>query len=129
MPWWSWLVIWGALVLAMLAMLGFFAWWLFRKFLKLNEDVSALFELTEALDVPDPQLAPPALALLANLKDVRSREEQRQAHRADRTWHARERRRARARAIMLVDASRVRWPDTWYLNSSEKRSKKLSSPH
>ena len=129
MPWWSWLVIWGVLVLAMLAMLGFFAWWIFRKFVKLSESVSGLFELGEGFDVADPQLSPPALAVLANLKDVRAREEQRKAHHAARAWHSRERRWARARAIMRIDASLVRWPGTWYPKSSEKRSKKLSSSH
>lgn len=49
MPWWSWVVIWAALVLALLGMLAFFAWWLFRKVMATAHEAGALMEKAEIL--------------------------------------------------------------------------------
>ncbi|MDN4615341.1 hypothetical protein P5G50_12875 [Leifsonia sp. F6_8S_P_1B] len=57
MPWWSWLLIWTVLVLGLLGMLGFFAWWLFRKLMAAADEASALFEKTEVLSRRAEELA------------------------------------------------------------------------
>ncbi|MGO4535279.1 hypothetical protein [Leifsonia sp. 2MCAF36] len=49
MPWWSWLVIWTVLVLGLLGMLVFFAWWLFRKLMAAGREAAALMDKTEVL--------------------------------------------------------------------------------
>jgi hypothetical protein len=49
MPWWSWLVIWGVLVLSLLGMLALFAVWLFRKLMATGAEVSDLAEKAEIL--------------------------------------------------------------------------------
>ena len=49
MPWWSWLVIWTVLVLGLLGMLAFFAWWLFRKVVAAGREAAALMEKAEVL--------------------------------------------------------------------------------
>lgn len=48
MPWWSWLVIWVVLVVALLGMLVFFG---YRLFVKAMTTLSALGDLTEKADV------------------------------------------------------------------------------
>ena len=49
MPWWSWVVIWAVLVLGLLGMLVFFAWWLFRKVMAAGREASALIEKADLL--------------------------------------------------------------------------------
>ena len=49
MPWWSWVVIWVVLVLGLLGMLAFFAWWLFRKVMAAGREASALIEKADVL--------------------------------------------------------------------------------
>ena len=112
--WWGWLIIWTSLVLALLVMLGLFAWWLFRKFLVLTDDVGALAEKTEILDVEETVLTKPQLAVLADMRDIRSRENARKAHRIERKRLRRETRLARARTITKLDASATQWPENWY---------------
>ena len=53
MPWWSWILIWSGLALALLVMLGCFGVVLFRKLVRV---MNALGELSEQLSVLD-QLA------------------------------------------------------------------------
>lgn len=53
MPWWSWLLIWGGLVLALLGMLAYFGVTLFRKTVATAQELG---ELTDALGVLDAQL-------------------------------------------------------------------------
>jgi len=49
MPWWSLVVIWAVLVLGLLGMLAFFAWWLFRKVMAAGSEASALIEKADLL--------------------------------------------------------------------------------
>jgi len=49
MPWWSWLLIWTVLVLGLLGMLAFFAWWLFRKVVAAGREAAALMEKADVL--------------------------------------------------------------------------------
>lgn len=114
MPWWSWIAIWGSLVLALVIMLGLCAWWLFRKFLILLDDVSELAGTAAILDAGEYEHVRPALAVLQQLGEVRDREEARRAHRAARRNDRHERRMTRARRISSVDASDQQWPADWY---------------
>jgi hypothetical protein len=112
--WWGWIAIWGGLVLALVAMLVLFAWWLFRKAMVVLDDLADLSDVTSVLDGVDD--APPARARPAVLDDLatvraarKGRVERRHARRADRH----DRRMARARRITSVDASREQWPPDW----------------
>lgn len=113
-PWWVWLVIWVGLALALIAMIALFAWWLFRKFLRLLDDVGDLAGRAEILAVDDGVIGKPAIAVLADVRDIRAREDARRAHRAQRRRDRHERRMARARLITGTDATSVQWPAEWY---------------
>ena len=111
--WWGWLLIWTGLVLAMLVMLGLFAWWLFRKSLRLLDDVSDLVGASTMLELHEPVLARHQIAVLADIRDIREREYARRAHRAARRRQLQERRIGRARRITGVDAALGPWPQDW----------------
>jgi hypothetical protein len=114
-PWWGWIAIWGGLVLALVAMLVLFAWWLFRKAMVVLDDLADLGDVTSALDDVDdtpPRRARPAV--LDDLATVRAAREARVARRDVRRSDRRDRRMARARRITSVDASTTRWPEDWY---------------
>lgn len=112
--WWGWVLIWAGLVLALVVTLALIAWWLFRKFLVLVDDVANLAERSAILDIPEPDLIRPQLAVLASVAEIRAREDARRYHRSERRRVRRQRRLDRARAITRVDASRVTWPHDWY---------------
>ena len=114
MAWWVWLVIWVALGLALLAVLGLSAWWLFRKFVVLTSDLADLAETLVVLEPDDVGIARPQLAVLADIRDIRAREEARRFHRTTRRRERHDRRIARARRITSVDASTQQWPSDWY---------------
>lgn len=112
--WWGWILIWTGLVLALLVMLGLFAWWLFRKFLVLMDDVATLADTSSILDADDAELLKPQLAVLASVQEVRDRENARRGHRWERRrlrWDARL---ARAKRITAADATATEWPADWY---------------
>jgi len=113
-PWWAWTLIWTGLALALLVMLGLFAWWLFRKFIVLMDDVATLADKSSILEGGDPTLAHPQLAVLTSVRDLRDRENSRRAHRADRRRLRWEARLARGRRITAVDATTTNWPADWY---------------
>lgn len=124
--WWGWLIIWLALALLMLAVLALFAWRLFRKFLGVLDDLS---DLTDQVDVlvgldMQPQLPTPALAVLADLRDIRAREEDRIAHRQRRRDDRHERRMSRAFIIGSVDVTRTQWPAAWYGRRTRTRKRR-----
>lgn len=112
--WWGWIAIWGGLVLGLLVMLGLFAWWLFRKFLVLVDDVAELGGSAAVLDAGEYEHVRPAIAVLAQVADIRRREDARRAHRAHRRRERHERRMARARRITSPAASQRQWPADWY---------------
>ena len=114
LAWWAWLLIWTGLVLALLAVLALGAWWLFRKSMTVLDDLADLAETTEILGVDEAELPAPAIAVLADLRDIRAREDARRAHRSRRRNNRHRRRLARARAITSVDASKRQWPADWY---------------
>jgi len=114
MPWWSWVLLWTGLVLLLLVVLGLSAWWLFRKFLVLLDDVATLADRASLIDPAEAQLARPELAILAEVSAIRAREDARRTHRAQRRERRRAARWARAERIASVDASRTQWPRRWY---------------
>lgn len=107
--WWGWLLIWTALVLAMLVVLGLFARWLFRKFLTLMNDVSELAAKSALLEVEVSELARPEIAVLADPRDIRRRESARLAHRAALRRERDERRITRARVITNTEVAERLW--------------------
>ncbi len=112
--WWGWLLIWTGLGLALAGMLALMAWWLFRKAMRLLDDVGELADKTEILYVDDVELPRQTRAVLAEMRDIRAREDARRAHRARRRSDRHRRRMDRARRITSVDASRQQWPAEWY---------------
>ena len=114
-PWWGWIAIWGGLVLALVAMLALFAWWLFRKGMVVLDNIDDLYDVTAKLDEADetpPKRGRPAV--LNDLRDVRAARAARVARRNSRRADRYDRRMARAKRITTVDASTVRWPSDWY---------------
>ena len=114
-PWWGWIAIWGGLVLALVAVLGLFAWWLFRKGMVVLDNLDDLYDVTarldEADDTPPPRARP---AVLDDLHAVRAARAARVARRNARRSDRYDRRMARAKRITRVDATTVRWPQDWY---------------
>lgn len=103
MPWWVWAVIWVGLVLALLVMLGSFAWLLFRKAMRVMDALAELADRGSAFDVAESEHVRPAIAVLAAARDIRNREEARKRHRLDRRESRRNARLERARAITVLD--------------------------
>jgi hypothetical protein len=110
---WSWLVIWVVLGLALAALLGLSAWWLFRKFVVLTGDLADLADTLVLLEADDAELGRPQLAVLADLRDIRAREEARRFHHSTRRRERHDKRIARARRITGVEASTQQWPAGW----------------
>jgi hypothetical protein len=111
MPWWSWLLIWGILTCALLAMLGLFAWWLFRKVMAVFaalEDLAATTELLEtASETLDGQRT--TLALQQKRSEVVARRDLVRERAAARRRARHDARLDRAARITSVDASTRRW--------------------
>jgi hypothetical protein len=72
MPWWSWIVIWGVLVLALLGMLAFFAVRLFRKVMAAASELGDLTAKAEVLSRRAEELSDPSFhsAVFADAGDV-----------------------------------------------------------
>ena len=111
MPWWSWLIIWTGLVLALLAVLVVSAWRLFRKAVSVFDELGTLAGKTELLGAAvtefDEQQA--ELAILQTLSDVRARRRHVRNAAALRRAARRTTRVARGRALTRFDANSRRW--------------------
>lgn len=113
--WWGWLLIWTGLVLALAATVALLVWRLFRKGFRLLDDLGELADTAAVFDgVVEHELPPQAIAVLAEIRDIRAREEARKYHRSVRRSERHRRRLERARRITTLDASKVRWPADWY---------------
>lgn len=115
MPWWTWVIIWVGLVLALIAVLVLGAIWLWRKFWALMDDLGTLADTTSAFDQVESD--PPVRsvpAVLRAIDEVRHDRAVRVARKTERTRLRRVRRLERARAITGLDASTMRWPADWY---------------
>lgn len=105
MPWWSWLVIWGALVVALLALLVWQGIRLFRKFMGAMHALGELSEKTSMLERQAQTLGEQPFHAAALQSAARLSYERRQdaARRADRRQAHREARVQRGRLITKAD--------------------------
>jgi len=101
-PGWAWPVIWVGLSLALLVMLGAFAWILFRKATRMMDALGELAERGSLLEVAESEHVRPAIAVLAAARDIQAREEARRLRRAQRRQYRHDRRLARAHSITLL---------------------------
>lgn len=106
MPWWSWLVIWGALVVALLALLAWQGIRLFRKFMGAMHALGELAEKSSVLEQRAETLGEHRFRAAAFQDAARLAYERRQdaARRADRRQAHREARVQRGRLITKADA-------------------------
>lgn len=115
MPWWSWVIIWVGLALALVAVLVLGGLWLWRKLMRLFDDLGELADQTAVFDAvdgePPPRVVP---AVLRDLEDVQHQRAVRVARKLERKRVRRVLRLERARNITSVDANAVRWPSAWY---------------
>lgn len=113
-PWWGWTLIWTGLVVALLATLVLLGWRIFRKGIRLLEELDGLAALADRLDAGEGELPRQPIAVLAEAADVSRREDERRAHRLARKTARHDERMARAERIARVDVSATQWPPTWY---------------
>ena len=115
MPWWIWVLVWVCLALALVAVLVVGALWLWRKLMRLADDLGTLADQAAVLenvsDAPPPGSVP---AVLRDIEAVRRDRSVRVARRYERKRLRRLRRLDRAARITSLDATTVRWPDAWY---------------
>jgi hypothetical protein len=111
MPWWSWLVIWTCLVLALVAVLVVSAWRLFRKAVSVFDELGTLAGKSELLDAAvtefDEQQA--ELAILQKFSDVQARRRHVREASALRRDARHTARLDRGRALTRFDANSRRW--------------------
>lgn len=111
MPWWSWLLIWIVLVLGLLGMLGFFAWWLFRKLMAAASEASALFEKTEVLSRRAEELTEEFHpAVFADAGQLAAERTQARAERARARQARRDTRVRRGKLLVRADPHRIVFP-------------------
>ena len=108
MPWWSWILIWGGLVLALLAMLALLSWWLFRKAVAVMDELGQLADKTEALSRMSATLADEDAvefvpAVLLERREVLAVSAARAHERAERRRMRRENRLMRGRMLTRAD--------------------------
>lgn len=109
MPWWSWVIIWVVLVLALLGML---AWLGYRLFVKLMAAFNALGELTDKADAlsrrfGDDETEPPLHpAVLGPVREYAQSWEERRARNATIRHTRREARIRRGKLLVSADPSR-----------------------
>jgi hypothetical protein len=111
MPWWSWLIIWVVLVLALLVMLGLFGWQLFRKVVAVFASLEALASTTELLESAGETLDDQhtTLALLQKRSEVVARRDRVREQAGERRRARHDARLDRARRITAVDANARHW--------------------
>ncbi len=112
MPWWSWVLIWTLLVLALLGMLAFFGWRLFRKAMGAMDALGELAEQLELLDAASEEASPYHFtpSVLRNRADVREAHRALAELRANRRRQRRERRLARGKLLVTADLRKRTFP-------------------
>ncbi|MCU1556952.1 MAG: hypothetical protein JWN09_947 [Microbacteriaceae bacterium] len=111
MPWWSWIIIWAGLGLALLLMLGLMAWWLFRKLMALFRELELLADRAEILETANETLAEQRFerAILLKRSEVVARREYVRSRSRERRHNRHVARLDRARTITRLDASSRQW--------------------
>lgn len=114
MPWWSWILIWGGLTLALFGMLAFLGWRLFRKVLTAMDEFGRLAEKAEMLGAMADELGEPARtpAMLRSRSEVLAEHRRTVKARESRGHTRRENRAAQGRLLISADyraiASRIK---------------------
>jgi hypothetical protein len=108
MPWWSWILIWGGLVLVLLAMLALLSWWLFRKAVAVMDELGQLADKTDALgrisdELAEADAAPFVPSVLLQRTDVAASHRARVHEREERGRMRREKRITRGRMLTRAD--------------------------
>jgi hypothetical protein len=111
--WWGWLLIWAGLVLALLGVLTYLAFRLFRQAIALIHDLSTLADKMTALDIDGAAPSAPHRAVLAEMSEIRAHYDSQQRRRAELKNERHERRIARAKRIITHDAHTTQWPESW----------------
>ncbi|MCU1523985.1 MAG: hypothetical protein JWO18_879 [Microbacteriaceae bacterium] len=111
MPWWSWVIIWVGLGLALLVMLGLMAWWLFRKLMGVFRELETLAGKAELLEAANETLDEQhsERAILLTRSEVVARREFVRSRAAERKEARHLARLERARALTKLDASTRQW--------------------
>jgi hypothetical protein len=111
MPWWSWVVIWVVLALALLGMLAFMAVRLFRKGVGVLDELGTLASKLELLQSESDELGrqKEQLAILAGAAYTRERRARVREAALARRAARHDSRIARAKALTKVDASTREW--------------------
>ena len=111
MPWWSWLVIWTCLVIALIVVLVVAAWRLFRKAVAVFDELGTLAAQTEFLDAAGSKFdeQQTEIAILQKLSDVQARRRRLREAAAARRDARRRSRLARGRALTRFDANSRQW--------------------
>lgn len=105
MPWWSWVLIWFGLFLALLGVLALFGWLLFKKLMVAFRELEKLSAAAEVLhrgsaDVPP---EPFRSALFQDFKEVSARRDAEREKRAERVDARRNHRRNRGKLLTRAD--------------------------
>ncbi|MES2171254.1 MAG: hypothetical protein V4479_11125 [Actinomycetota bacterium] len=111
MPWWSWVVIWAVLAVALLAMLASMAFRLFRKGVAVLDELGTLASKMEILEQESEELGRQReqLAILAGATYTRERRARIREAAMERRAARHDARIARAKALTKVDASTREW--------------------
>lgn len=111
MPWWSWLLIWVVLSLALLGMLALFAVLLFRKARAVAAEMERLASLAAILEQANGILGDQHadIAVLADRAELRRRRERVRFEASLRKQARRHASIQRAKELLGVDASRRDW--------------------
>ena len=111
MPWWSWLVIWTCLVIALIIVLVVAAWRLFRKAVAVFDELGTLAAQTELLDAAGSKFdeQQTEIAILQKLSDVQARRRRVREAAAARRDARHGSRLARGRALTRFDANSRQW--------------------
>ena len=107
MPWWVMTIVWGVLVLGMLAMLAVLGWRLLRKGMTVLDELSALSEKLELLSVDaDDDLPPRRNAILDGYAVAAAHNEDRQEARSAKKESRRQARIARGKILVSQPVSK-----------------------
>jgi hypothetical protein len=106
MHWWSWILIWLALAILLVATLVFFGWRLFRKGVAVIEELEQLTEKVDLLqrNVDELSLETPPNAILDGYSAVANRRDRQKSRRASMRQLRRDARMQRGRLITAPHA-------------------------
>ncbi len=112
MPWWSWVLLWTLLVLALLGMFALLGWRLFKKAMAAMDALGELAGKLELLDAASEEVSPYHFtpAVLRDLAEVRAAHRKIADVRAESRHLHRERRLARGKLLVTADLRKRTFP-------------------